>query len=338
MKKIFRIFLIVFGFFILVIFLGKLVSFKYINEFPEGSFTRDYYQEKNNHDVIIFGDCEAYTSFSPIAMYEKEGITSYVRGNSRQLIGQSYYLLLETLKYEIPKVVVLSVGSIQYNKQEREEYNRLILDDMKWSKEKIEMIKYSMMDNESILSYIFPLLRYHNRITSLTNDDIKYLFKKEVVSHNGFLINTETKPYTSLPSKKLSDIEHISEENKEYLQKIINLCKEKNITLILSKSPTLYPHWYGEYDNTIFEIARNNNVDYYNFINEIEEIGLDYNNDTYDGGTHLNLKGATKFSNYFANLLKMRYNLIDHKNEKEISEDYNSKIERYYEEVNEKDS
>ena len=338
MRKIFRIILILLIFFILVIFLGKLVSFKYINEFPEGSFTRDYYSEKNKHDVIILGDCEAYTSFSPIVMYENYGITSFVRGNSRQLIGQSYYILKETLKYEIPKVVVLSVGSMQYNKQEREEYNRLILDDMKWSKEKIDMIKYSMMEDESILSYIFPLLRYHNRITSLTNDDIKYLFNKEVVSHNGFLINKEIKPYTSLPSKKLSDIEHISEDNLNYLQKIIDLCKENSITLILEKSPTLYPYWYGEYDNTIFEIARKNNVDYYNFVNEIKKIEFDFNTDTYDGGTHLNLSGATKFTNYFANLLKNRYNLIDYRDDADISSDYKNKIERYYEEVNEKDN
>lgn len=335
MKKIFNIFCLFLIFLFIVLFLGKLVSFKYINEYPEGSFTRDYYKENNNHDVIIFGDCEAYTSFSPIVMYEKEGITSYVRGNSRQLIGQSYYLLRETLKYEIPKIVVISIGSITYSKQEREEYNRLVLDDMRWSKEKLAMIKYSMMDNEGILSYIFPILRYHNRITSLNIDDIKYLFNKEVVSHNGFLINKNVKPHTALPSKK-ADIEKISEDNIVYLQKIVDLCKENNITLILEKSPTLYPYWYEEYDKTIYEFAKKNSIDYYNFINDISEIGLDFSTDTYDGGTHLNLNGATKFSDYFAKLLKTEYNLISHFSDIKIKDDYNKKIERYYEVVNEK--
>ena len=337
MKKVISILLIFLIFILLVIFLGKLVSFKYINEFPEGSFTRDYYNEKNNHDVIIFGDCEAYTSFSPIVMYEEEGITSYVRGNSRQLIGQSYYLLLETLKYETPKIVVISVGSMQYNSQIREEYNRLLIDDMRWSKEKIDMINYSMTPGESILSYIFPILRYHNRITSLNSDDIKYLFNKEIVSHNGFIINKEIKPYTSLPSKRV-DVEKISDDNIKYLQKIVDLCKENNITLILSKSPTLYPHWYDEYDNTILEFASKNNIPYYNFINEIDEIGLDFSQDTYDGGTHLNITGATKFTSYFAKRLKTEYNLISHATDKDVADEYKNKIERYYEEVNEKNN
>ena len=335
--KYVKFLMIIVIFFILVILLGKLVSLKYINLYKEGSFISDYYKEENRHDVIILGDCEAYTSFSPIVMYNEYGITSYVRGNSQQLIGQAYYILMETLKYETPKIVVLSVGSMRYNPGIKEEYNRLLLDKMKWSKEKIELIKYSKMENESILSYIFPLLRYHSRISELTSDDIKYLFNDEVVSHNGFLINQDVKPLTTLPKPKKLDNYNFSEDNISYLKKIVNLCKDNGITLILEKSPTMYPHWYSEYDFFIKEFAKENNVDYYNFIDEIDNIGLDFNYDTYDSGTHLNLSGATKFSKYFGSLLKEKYNLQSHLEEK-IKIDYNKKYERYKKEINEKNS
>ena len=335
MKKVLQIVIVFLIFLVLLIFLGKLVSFKYITEYPEGSFIRDYYQEKTKHDIIILGDCEAYSSFSPITMYEEAGLTSYVRGNSSQLIGQSYYILKETLKYEIPKIVVLSIGLIQYDKQTREEYNRLLLDDMKWSKEKVLMYYYSKTPGETLLSYLFPLLRYHYRITSLKNDDIKYLLNKEVVSHNGFIINKEVKPYKTLPTRK-NVINNISSENMDYLQKIVDLCKEKNIKLILEKSPTLYPYWYDEYENQIKAFAIKNNIDYYNFIEQIDEIGIDFQYDTYDGGVHLNLDGATKFSKYFAHLIKNKYNLKDHRDDEIIKKEYSKKIERYYEVVNEK--
>ena len=136
-------------FFIVLYITGRIVSLKYINEFPEGSFISDYYFEENKHDVIFLGDCEAYTSFSPMKIYEEEGITSFVRGNSQQLIGQSYYVLKETLNYEIPKVVVLSIGGIRNTKQ-KEEYNRLLLDKMRLSKEKVDLIKYSMVEKENL--------------------------------------------------------------------------------------------------------------------------------------------------------------------------------------------
>ena len=327
--------LIIIIFLFLIIFFGKLVSLKYVNLYKEGSFISDYYKEENSHDVIFLGDCEAYTSFSPITIFNETGITSFVRGNSRQLIGQSYYILKETLKYEIPKIVVLSVGSMQYDSGIKEEYNRLLLDKMKWSIEKINLINYSKMDNENILSYLFPIIRYHDRITELTKDDIDYLFKDKVVSHNGFLINTDVKPLTVLPSRKVLDNYNFSSQNIEYLKKIVKLCKDNNITLILEKSPTMYPYWYLEYDNFIKDFAKENNIDYYNFLNLKEDIGIDFNYDTFDAGVHLNLTGAEKFSKYFADILKNKYKLEGHL-EDDIKNDYNRKKERYEKEIYEK--
>ena len=333
--KYIKLTLIIIIFFVFIFLFGKLVSLKYISLYPEGSFISDYYKEKNNHDVIFLGDCESYTSFSPITIYNETGITSFVRGNSRQLIGQSFYVLSETLKYEIPKVVVLSVGSMQYDGQIKEEYNRLLLDKMRWSIDKINLIKYSIMDNENILSYIFPIFRYHSRITELTNEDITYLFKDKVISHNGFIINTGIKPLTILPTRKMLSDYSFSDDNIMYLNKIVRLCKENNIKLILEKSPTMYPYWYSEYDDFIKEFAKENNLDYYNFIDLKDEIGIDYQKDTYDAGTHLNLSGATKLSKYFANILKNKYGLDGHL-EEEVKIDYNKKYERFMEELNEK--
>ena len=335
--KIIKICLIIIVFFLLIIFLGKLVSLKYINLYQEGSFISDYYKEENNHDVIFLGDCEAYTSFSPVYLFHEYGITSFVRGNSQQLIGQSYYILLETLKYETPKIVVLSIGNMRYNPGIKEEYNRLLLDKMRWSKEKIELIKYSKLKEESYLSYMFPILRYHSRIGELTKDDIDYLFKDKVVSHNGFLINQDVKPLTTLPGIKVLDNYNFSDDNINYLKKIVQLCKEKNITLILEKSPTLHPYWYPEYDKYISDFAKENNLDYYNFVDSIDDINLDFKYDTYDSGTHLNLSGAEKFTKYFGNILKEKYNLQAHLEEK-IKIDYNKKYERYKNEINQKDN
>ena len=94
----------------------------------------------------------------------------------------SYYLLEETLKYEKPKVVVFNVLAMKYDEPQKEAYNRLNLDGMKLSKEKIKAVKASMMDDENLIEYIFPLLRYHSRWSELTSEDFKYLFKKDKIS------------------------------------------------------------------------------------------------------------------------------------------------------------
>jgi hypothetical protein len=315
MKKAIRISLILIIFIGCFILLNMLLQPKYATSLVEGSMIAQYYDESKDHEVIFIGDCELYANFSPMVMYESAGIKAYVRGSSQQMIWQSYYILKETLKYEKPKIVIFNINSIRYDKQSEEvseAYNRLTIDQMKWSQEKIDIINASMTEEETFLSYVFPILRYHSRYDKLTSEDFEYLFKKKHNTHNGFLINKHIKGVNNLPTpKKLGNYE-FNKESLNYLELILKLCEENDIKLILVKAPSLYPHWYEEYEQQVIAFAEENNVAYYNFIKYSEEIGIDYTTDTYDGGLHLNLSGATKLSKFFANILKSNYDLTNY--------------------------
>lgn len=309
--------------------LGRLLEPKYMTNLVEGSMISEYYKEEKNHEVIFIGDCEVYANFSPIKMYEEEGITAYVRGSSQQLMWQSYYILKETLKYEVPKVVVLNVNSMRYGKPVSEAYNRLMIDKMKWSKEKVDLINVSMVEEENFLTYVFPILRYHSRFNSLTKEDFEYFVKEKKNTHNGFLINKNIKPVEKMPVKtklanyKFDDIDY------DYLNKITNLCKENNINLVLIKAPSVYPYWYEEYDAQIEEYAKQNEINFINFLDNVSEIDIDYNVDTYDGGLHLNLTGATKLSSYFAKILSEKYKLTDFRKDEVVNKIYQQKLIEY---------
>lgn len=328
MKK--RIIIILSIFIIIFLLIQKLLVPKYSASLIEGNMISEYYDEVKNHEVIFIGDCEVYANFSPMVIYEETGITSYVRGSSQQLMWQSYYILKETLKYEIPKVVVLNVNSMRYNEPVSEAYNRLTIDKMKWSLEKFQIINASMTEDENIFTYLFPILRYHSRYDELSKEDFSYLFKSKKNTYNGFLINKRVMKFTTLPTdKKLSDYT-FGDNAYLYLNKITDLCKKNNIELILIKAPSLYPYWYTEYDNQIREYANSNELDYYNFKNDIDEIGIDFNYDTYDGGLHLNLYGATKMSKYFSKILMEKYDLIDYRSNERVDNIYKEKINAYY--------
>ena len=83
---------------------------KYISN-PEGRLTGEYYSQSSGNDVIFLGDCEVYETFVPAVLWEKYGISSYVRGSAQQLIWQSYYILEETLKYETPKIELFLIST-----------------------------------------------------------------------------------------------------------------------------------------------------------------------------------------------------------------------------------
>ena len=326
MRK-FRILITIVIFILLFLFFTRLLSPKYATSLVEGSMISQYYNESKDHEVVFIGDCEVYANFSPMVMYEEEGIKAYVRGSSQQLIWQSYYILEETLKYEIPKVVVFNVNSMRYSEPVSEEYNRLTIDYMKWSKQKVDIINASMTEEESIWYYIFPILRYHSRYDKLTEEDFEYLFKRKDNTFNGFLVNKNVKPVENLPVQRKLATYQFEDICYDYLNKITKLCKDNGIELVLIKAPSLYPYWYDEYDEQIRNYAEENDIAFYNLKNNVEEIGIDYSADTYDGGLHLNLNGATKLSKFFAKLLKENYNLTDCRGDSL----YEQKLEEYKE-------
>ena len=310
--------------------LQRLLMPKYMGDIVEGALISEYYKETTDHDVIFVGDCEVYENFSPITMWEDYGITSYIRGSAQQLIWQSYYLLEETLEYEKPEAVVFNVLSMKYDTPQKEAYNRMTLDGMKWSKSKVDDIRASMMEDEEFADYVFPILRYHSRWQELTSDDFKYLFTRRPVSQSGYYMRIDVKPAQTFPKpKKLANYE-FGENSWKYLEKMRKLCEEKGIQLILVKAPSLYPAWYDEWEDQIEEYAKTYELPYYNFLELTDEVGIDFTKDTYDGGLHLNLSGAEKMGAYFGKILREEFQVPDRRNDEKIASVWAEKCAAYY--------
>ena len=317
-------------------FVQMLVTPKYMTTSRDGALIAEYYNETTNHDVVFIGDCEVYECFIPPTLWQEYGITSFVRGSAQQLIWQSYYLLEETLKRETPKAVVFNVLSIKYGEPQSEAYNRMTLDGMRWSTSKINAIRASMTGEESILTYAFPLLRFHSRWSDLTQEDWQYLFHRDTVSHNGYLMQTSVSPKTSdREGRPLADYT-LPAIGFEYLEKMRALCAEKGVEFILIKAPTnnWKYYWYDEWEAQIVSWANENGIDYYNFIPLDEEIGLDWSTDTYDGGVHLNVYGAEKLTSYFGKILTEKYGITDRRGDAELDAVWAEKLATYQKERN----
>ena len=67
---------------------------------------------------------------------------------------------------------------MMYDTPQREAYNRMSIDGIPLSMTKINLAKASMLPEEDLITYIFPLLRYHSRWNELTKEDFEYWFKK----------------------------------------------------------------------------------------------------------------------------------------------------------------
>lgn len=333
MKKWIRIILTTLFVIITLYLLQCLLVPKYASSVVEGNLIAEYYQEEMDHDVLFIGDCEVYENFVPAHLWEEYGINSFIRGSAQQLIWQSYYLLEDALRYETPDVVIFNVLALQYNEPQKEAYNRMSIEGMKWSKSKVGAINASMMEDEQFLDYVFPILRYHSRITELKGEDFKYLFSRPKVSHNGYYMRVDSKPALNVPGGKVLGNYQFGDNAYAYMDKITQICKDNDIELILVKAPSLYPYWYEEWEVQVEEYAAKHDLTYINFLELQEECGLDFNVDTYDAGLHLNLWGALKVTDYLGKVLVEDFGLQDRRNDEHLSQIWDEKLEFYYAEI-----
>lgn len=313
-KKLIKICLIFAVSLFLFLTLNLLFMPKYIESDNDGRITAEFEREKLNNDVLIVGSSVVYSAVNPIVLWDLYGMASFDRATSSQPTWTSYYLIKDAVESTNPKFIALDVSFMRYEDDYAEEpSNRKAFDGMRISRTKFEAIEAAKSADEEAIDYIVPLFRFHSRWQYLKGEDWKYLYYKPTVSHNGYLFSDTVEPaFGERSSEGLFEV-RLSDRNAEYLEKIIKLCADNGIQLLLFKTPSFNPKWDENFEGDIRFISDKYNVVYHDFDNDTEAIGLDYTTDTADGGGHLNNSGAEKFSAYLGAYIKENYDIDDHR-------------------------
>lgn len=290
LKKILRSILFVGVLLILLIPLGLLLEPKDNTEeagMYKASANGIRSQQENSIDVLFLGDSEAYSGFIPLELWKETGNTSFVCSSLDQKMYETWELAQMAFAYQSPKVVVLETN-VLYR-------------------------VYPSTDAliPSVEPYI-PALRYHDRWKSLTLADF--------TQHPHYTAQSPDRGYHLLTGAQSADIEGymrpmeewepLSRQNREYLQKIADLCREKNAQLILFSVPSP-TNWTVRRHNTVGDTAGELDVPYLD--GNLMDLGIDWDLDTYDAGDHLNYYGAAKVTAFLADYLQQNAHLTDHR-------------------------
>lgn len=279
-----------------------------------------YAEEDNSLDVMFMGNSDMYRGMSPITIWDEYGIASYSYTSPGQRLWTAYYVFEDALRSQKPKVIVFNVDAIQSTNQSNESCYRKAFDNMKLSKVKIDAIRDDAieMSKKEKLSLVFPIFRYHSRITELTQEDFKLAYGYEKFAHKGMDMIAEIKPYNG-GNKYMENKEEKYEfpkETRKYMDKIVERCEEENINLLLVEIPSA-DSWSYAKSEAIKEYALEKGLPYVDFNMILNEINFDWTQDTADGGDHLNVYGAEKVSMYMGKYLKENYDIPDRRNDKE---------------------
>ena len=295
-----------------------------------------YSEPENSIDVLYVGSSPLLRGVSPMAMWNEHGFTGYVRASALQAPAVSYCLLAESLEYQSPELVVLLCDNIfnDYDYVEREGDLRRGLDGMKMSKYKFDIIREvtAADERQSLLSYVFPLMRYHDRWKEidLAEDEPTPLMEHSFKKGNVYLRDIAPQVYPENFMEPTGAAYAFDDSAKGYIEKSIALCKEKDIPVLLLHLPKM--SWSYEQSMMMQAFADENEVDYLD-LDRWEyrsQLGLDPSVDYYDQG-HMNLTGVLKLSDWLGDWLDAQYDLPDHREDAAISESWNADLAQYKE-------
>ena len=195
-----------------------------------------YEIEENTLDVLALGSSHAYSAFYPNVLWQEYGLTSYAMSSHRQTPAFSYYLLKEALQYQKPKVVLLETYYFFFTgKYTDKETIRMTMDGMKTGWVKHEMIQDLLgeLSWKEKAAYYVPFLMYHSRWSELKDYDFntKPWRKGAILDYNVYQMSH---PGTA------DTLSEVCQLNKEYLDKIVQLCKENEIELVFYTAPYSY--------------------------------------------------------------------------------------------------
>ncbi len=268
------------------------------------SNARGFYGEpKNSIDVLILGDSNAYSACSPMYIWNKYGIPTYVAAEGFQNVTGASNLLDEVLTCQKPKLVVFDVNMLWTGKT---------------TLKKVE-------NNLKNMAYKYlPLAQYHNRWKTM---DVKDMFDAKEYTYRsasrGQYLSMDVKPFTGQSKMAKTDVvEDIPEVSRVLLDKLISKCNENGIKMMFMETPTAKSWNYARH-NAMVKYAKQKKIDFVD-MNTLEgKYAIDWSTDTRDGGRHLNCEGAEKVSAYLGKYILEHYSFKD-KRDSEKYADWNN--------------
>ena len=316
--KIFKSF-----FLISILVIGLWLSERILNNITDYEEWDSFYElKKASIELIHFGSSHSAQTFVSTLESEKLGVDVFSINSSGAVIEQIKYVLIEVLKTQKPKVVTIEMFSvIPYSTSD---YKLLkvhgAFDLMKFSKNKIDAIKYNIPDDTK-MEYFFPLSVYHLEWKEITLNEIKrniLVFTGYFPLFDGYtpgatIYSTEENVSILSSPDTITEVKSLPPERMKLLQDIADICEENDIKLIFITAPFIEQENipYSElkkYTNGLEQFAEENNIDIIDYCEMADEMGI-YTSNLANRG-HLNISGAFKVSSAFAEYLKENYDYL----------------------------
>lgn len=261
-------------------------------------------QKENTIDVLNIGDSLSLSVFSPMELYRQQGFTGFNIGADGLRLAESYHYLKNACKRQKPKVLMI---------------------------ESLYLFRYKLSDDSVMLLsqpiyYHVPFIKYHNIWKALVE------LPGVMIYHRGYTVNENSATYRGPENYMDQPIAdngrtEIPSFNRAWFDRIKEFCDAKGIEIVIYSAASA-SNYNWDRVHALEDFAAQEGVTYIDLNEHIDEIGINWDEDSNDGGDHMNYFGCVKSTGFLGNYLRENADLTDHRGDENYS-DWDSELVYY---------
>ena len=304
----------------IIIFLILIVAVSYVvrtNGDVKDRFSGFYAEKNDTLDIVIIGSSPVFPYYVAPKLWGETGIAMYPLSSNVQRPVAMKYLVEETEKSQSPALYIFEMRMFTMEDEglrDNMAYTRGVTDNMRYSYLRYKTIQAMVPedDEEGRLSFYLDIIKYHTnwKMLALPSEWANAAYCK-ASPLKGYQFKDEVGP---LPMPDLSGAEGVTkipEEQEAYFRDLMEFLREEGKDALFIVSP------YGEsleqhrMYNYMEEIASSYGYPFLNMNNYYEEIGIVFEEDFADYGSHTNAVGAEKCTDFLKEYLQVHYDFED---------------------------
>lgn len=302
------------------IFILLLVAVSYIvrtNGEVKDRFSGFYAEENETLDIVMIGSSPVFPYYVAPKLWGETGIAMYPLSSNVQRPVAMKYLVKEAEKSQSPNLYIFEMRMFTMEDEGLREniaYTRGVTDNMRYSYLRYQTINAMVPEDheEERISFYLDIMKYHTnwKMLVLPSEWANIAYHKPNPL-KGYAFKDEVGPLSMPDCGGAEGVNAIPQEQEAYLKDLIDFLQSGDRDALFIVSP------YGEnleeqqMYNYMEEIVSSYGYPFLNMNNYYEEIGMVFEEDFADYGSHTNAVGAEKCTDFLREYLKEHYDFTD---------------------------
>ncbi|MCD7726107.1 MAG: SGNH/GDSL hydrolase family protein [Clostridiales bacterium] len=304
----------------LVIFLMLLIPVSYMvrtNGEVKDRFSGFYAEKDHTLDIVMIGSSPVFPYYAAPKLWGETGIAMYPLASNMQRPAAMKYLVEEAEKSQSPELYIFEMRMYtiadEYLRSNMA-YTRGVTDNMTYSLHRLRTVQALVPEEEveSMLPYYLDIIKYHTNWKMLAMpSEWGNMFYHKQSPYKGYTFRDEVGPQPMPDCVGEEGVLPIPEEQEEYLRELLDTLQGMNQDALFIVSPYGLSAEEQQMFHYMEEIVEAYGYSFLNMNDYYDEIGIVFEEDFADYGSHTNAVGAEKCTDFLECYLLEHYEFTD---------------------------